>query len=168
MHSLSRLNVTLMPCRWQRYVCSPAPLDAPYFTLLLVNKGAAPSAASSSFEEVHFDNSCMGMSHASCSSLLTPCNTPQHNKLSVLHSHRGMDFCNNCFLCSQDLLSLSVTAALLQPSSCCGLRVAPCQDLPKALGITAKPPVVCCAMVCRAQSEGGHHHSGAAQGAGGY
>lgn len=47
---------------WQRYVCSPAPLDAPYFTLLLVNKGAAPSAASSSFEEVHFDNSCMGRS----------------------------------------------------------------------------------------------------------
>jgi hypothetical protein len=46
--------------RWQRYAVSPAPDDAPYFTLLLVNKAAAPSVTRSSFEEVHFDNSCMG------------------------------------------------------------------------------------------------------------
>ena len=46
--------------RWQKYVCSPAPNDARYFTLLLVNKAAAPSVSSSSFEEVHFDNSQMG------------------------------------------------------------------------------------------------------------
>jgi hypothetical protein len=46
--------------RWQRYICSPAPYDAPYYTLLLVNKAAAPTATSSAFEEVHFDNSCMG------------------------------------------------------------------------------------------------------------
>lgn len=46
--------------RWQKYICSPAPDDAPYFTLLLVNKTAAPSVSRSSFEEVHFDNSCMG------------------------------------------------------------------------------------------------------------
>jgi hypothetical protein len=60
----SSLYVLRMPCalprRWQRYICSPAPVDAPYFTLLLVNKAAAPGVSSSSFEEVHFDNSCMG------------------------------------------------------------------------------------------------------------
>jgi hypothetical protein len=46
--------------RWQRYICSPAPDNAPYFTLLMVNKAAAPGVRSSNFEEVHFDNSCMG------------------------------------------------------------------------------------------------------------
>jgi hypothetical protein len=46
--------------RWERYVCCPAPADAPYFTLLLVNRVAAPSATADAFEEVAFDNSCMG------------------------------------------------------------------------------------------------------------
>lgn len=52
--------------RWQKYVVSPAPTDAPYFTLLLVNKTAAPSASRGSFEEVDFDNSCMGACGAKC------------------------------------------------------------------------------------------------------
>lgn len=52
--------------RWQRYVVSPAPDGVPYFTLLLVNKAAAPCASRSSFEEVHFDNSVMGACGALC------------------------------------------------------------------------------------------------------
>lgn len=88
MDPTSPLNVVRTPCallrRWQRYVCSPAPDDAPYFTLLLVNKAAAPGVRSSNFEEVHFDNSCMGEQQQCCKhtlafsvlrSLVTSCAT---------------------------------------------------------------------------------------------
>lgn len=45
---------------WSQYHCCPPPGDAPYFTLLLVHKAAAPGVSSSSFRERPFYNSVMG------------------------------------------------------------------------------------------------------------
>eukprot|EP00878_Enallax_costatus_P020405 GHUV01021568.1.p1 GENE.GHUV01021568.1~~GHUV01021568.1.p1 ORF type:complete len:505 (+),score=170.22 GHUV01021568.1:351-1865(+) len=47
---------------WSHYHCCPAPVDAPYFTLLLIHKSAAGGVSSDSFKERPFYNSVMGRS----------------------------------------------------------------------------------------------------------
>lgn len=47
---------------WSQYTCSPPPHDAPYFTMLLVNRQAAPTTTTDGFQEHHFRNSFMGRS----------------------------------------------------------------------------------------------------------
>lgn len=58
---------------WQQYAASPAPSGAPYYTLLLIKRSAAPGLSSSSFREVEFQNSVMGEAPAAAGLVCAEC-----------------------------------------------------------------------------------------------